>query len=79
MPNERAHRLRELCVGYPRTAIVDAVDVALGDSVPDSNERQALASLLATWLSDEEGTEDPPPMDAAFVENVGHALRARAH
>jgi hypothetical protein len=79
MPNECARQLRELCAGYPRSAIVDALGVAVADAVSDSSERQPLALLLASWLSDEDGAHDPPPIDDAFVQAVERALRARAH
>ena len=61
MSNECAVNFANSCAGYPRSAIVDAVGVAVGDTASDNGERHALALLLASWLSDEDGTHDPPP------------------
>jgi hypothetical protein len=78
MADQHAHRLRELCLGYPRSSVTQALSLAVGAAVIDEGERQALSLLLVSWLSDDSGMESPPPIDEAFVENVWRILRARA-
>jgi hypothetical protein len=77
--DQHAHRLRELCLGYPPSSVTQALSLAVGAAVSDEGERQTLSSLLASWLSDDSGMESPPPIDEAFVESVWRVLRARAH
>jgi hypothetical protein len=79
MADQPAHRLRELCLGYPRSSVTQALSLAVRAAISDEGERQALSSLLVSWLSDENGMESPPPIDEAFVESVWRMLKARAH
>jgi hypothetical protein len=79
MADQHAHQLRELCLGYPRCSVTQALSLAVGAAVSDEGERQGLSLLLVSWLSDDDGMESPPPIDEAFVECVWAILRARAH
>jgi hypothetical protein len=79
MADQHARRLRELCFGYPRSSVTQALSLAVGAAASDEGERQALSLLLVSWLSDDNGMQSPPPIDEAFVESVWAILRARAH
>lgn len=79
MADQHAHRLRELCLGYSRSSVAQALSLAVGAAVSDEGERQAISLLLVSWLSDDSDMESPPPIDEAFVESVWRILRSRAH
>jgi hypothetical protein len=79
MTNQHAQRLRELCLGYPRSLVTQALSLAVGATVSDEAERRALSLLLVSWLSDDRGTEVPPPIDDTFVERVWRMLKVGAH
>lgn len=79
MAAQQAYRLRELCLGYPRSSVTQALSLAVAAAVSDEGERQALCLLLVSWLSDDSGMECPPPIDDTFVESVWRRLRAGPH
>ena len=79
MTAQHAHRLRELCVGYPRSSVTEALSVAVAATASDEDEQQALSTLLAAWVSDDRGMDVPPPIDQAFVERVWRALQTGSH
>lgn len=73
-----AHRLRALCRDYPRDVVQHALDAALVHCEPEASHRRDLASMLATWVSDD-GDLDPPPLAHLDLGTLGAVLKARAH
>ena len=78
MADQHAYRLRELCLGYPRSSVTHALSLAVGATVGDEGERRTLSLLLVSWLSDDRGIDVPPQIDDRFVESVWRILRAGA-
>ena len=78
-PNPSALRLRALCAGHSRASLVDALTLALEGRVADRRERTTVAALLASWLFDDNGAAETPPIDDALVDQVNRALIARTH
>ena len=79
MADQHAYRLRELCLGYPRSSVTQALSLAVGATVSDEGERQTLSLLLSELASDDRGIGGSPPIDDTFVESVWRILRAGAH
>jgi hypothetical protein len=77
--NTSALRLRALCAGHSRASLIDALTQGLKGRVADVRERTALAALLASWLFDDNGAAETPPIDDALVDQVKRALSARTH
>lgn len=73
-----ALRLRKLCDGYPIPVVVDAIRLALADSIADEVERTEITALIVHWLSAPDETEHPP-ISNAVVDAVRQLLIARAH
>jgi hypothetical protein len=72
-------RLRRVCSAYPRHTVVEAVGVALRATIADARARQDLASLVTSWLMDQNEGMEPPPLAPEVVVMIERELRARAH
>jgi hypothetical protein len=70
--------LGDSCRGYERADVIKAASVALGSVISDAEEREELASILATWLDDEEpAIAEPPPLPLSVINAIRRELRAR--
>ena len=54
--------LRRACRGYPREAIVSAVESAMIAHEQDTLGCRETAALIAAWLTDARAADDPPPL-----------------
>jgi hypothetical protein len=70
--------LRDACRGYERVSVIKAASIALGSVIADAEEREELASILATWLDNEEpAMAEPPPLQPSVINAIRRELRAR--
>ena len=71
--------LREACRGYPRAAIVSAIEAAIITHEQRTRGCRETATLIAVWLTDPGVAADPPPLSSALVNAIRRALHHHVH
>lgn len=71
--------LRASCSGHRRPTVQAAVNAALGNEAHEDREVDELASLVTSWLLDEQPSDDPPPLMHQELIRIAAALNRQTH